>query len=54
MKTAIMKDKVISVLIGLFWVAVASYLIYKGLTIVVILSLILMGMTMAFATSNEN
>ncbi len=49
-----MKDKVISVLIGLFWVAVACYLIYKGLTVVVILSLILLGMIMALATSNES
>ncbi len=49
-----MKDKVISVLIGLFWVAVASYLIYKGYLVVVILSAILMGMTMALDTSNEN
>lgn len=53
-KTAIMKDKAISVLIGLFWIAVLGYLIYKGLYVVIILSLILIGMTLAFATSNEN
>ena len=49
-----MKDKVLSVLIGLFWIAVLCYLIYKGLYAVIILSCILIGMTLAFATSNEN
>ena len=48
-----MWNKVSSVLIGLFWIAVFGYLIYKGLYAVVILSLILLGMTMSFATSNE-
>lgn len=49
-----MKDKAISVLAGLIWIAVLGYLIYKGLYVVIILSLILIGMTLAFATSNEN
>ena len=49
-----MKDKVLTVLIGLFWIALLSFLIYKGLYAVTILSVILIGMTFAFATSNEN
>ena len=49
-----MWNKISSVLIGLFWAGILAYLIYKGLYIVIIMSLILLGMTMAFATSNEN
>ena len=49
-----MKDKVTSVLVGLFWIALFSFLIYKELYAVTILSVILIGMTFAFATSNEN
>ena len=49
-----MKQKIPNILIAIFWIAFFSYLINKGLTVVVILSLILLGMTLAFATSNEN
>ena len=49
-----MKQRLISVLIGLFWIAVFGYLLYKGFYAVVLISAILLGMTLAFATSNEN
>ena len=49
-----MKQRLISVLIGLFWIAVFGYLLYKGLYAVVLISAILLGMTLAFATSNDN
>lgn len=49
-----MWNKISSVLIGLFWLAVLGYLIYKEMYVVIIISMILLGMTMAFATSNEN
>ena len=53
-KTAIMKDKVISVLIGLFWIAVFGYLFYKGMYVVAILSIFLIGTAMALDPSSEN
>ena len=49
-----MKDKAISVLIGLFWIAVFGYLIYKGLYVVVALSIFLLGTAMALDPSSEN
>lgn len=44
----------ITVMICLFWLGIFGYMIAKGLTTVVILSIMLLGMTLAFATSNEN
>ena len=49
-----MKDKVISVLIGLFWIALISFLIYKGLYAVTITSVFLIGTAMALDPSSEN
>lgn len=43
-----------SVLICLFWLGLFGYMIAQGLTTVVVLSLILLGMTIAFAMSNDN
>ena len=54
MKTALMKDKVVSVLIGLFWIAVFGYLFYKGMYVVAILSIFLIGTAMALDPSSEN
>lgn len=41
-------------LICLFWLGIFGYMVAQGLTTVVILSLIVLGMTMAFAMSNDN
>ena len=49
-----MKNKLISLLLALFWVGVFGYLIYVELYAVAILSSILLGMILAFSTSNEN
>lgn len=49
-----MKDKLISVLIGLFWAALLSYLFYKGLFAVAIISVFLIGTAMALDPSSEN
>jgi hypothetical protein len=49
-----MWNKVSSVLIGLFWVAVFGYLIYKGLYAVTIISVFLIGTAMALDPSSEN
>lgn len=49
-----MWNKISSVLIGLFWIAVFSYLIFKGLYIVVIASIFLLGTAMALDPSSEN
>lgn len=53
-KTTVMWNKISSVLIGLFWIAVFSYLIFKGLYIVVIASIFLLGTAMALDPSSEN
>lgn len=49
-----MWNKVSSVLIGLFWIAVFGYLIYKGLYAVTIISLILIGSSLAMDPSSGN
>ena len=48
-----MRKKLSNILIAIFWIAFFTYLATKGFTTVVIFSLILLGMTLAFATSNE-
>ena len=48
-----MKTKISNILIAIFWLCLFSYIIYKGFAIVAILSIILLAMTLAFATSNE-
>ena len=49
-----MKDKVLTVLIGLFWIALLSFLIYKELYAVTIISVFLIGTAMALDPSSEN
>ena len=49
-----MKDKVLPVLIGLFWIAVFSILLYKGLYAVTIISVFLIGTALALDPSSEN
>ena len=49
-----MGQRVLSVIIGLIWVAVFGYLIHEGLYAVTIISFILLGMTLALSTSNDN
>ena len=49
-----MKDKVLTVLIGLFWIALLSFLLYKGLYAVTIISVFLIGTAMALDPSSEN
>lgn len=49
-----MKDAIITLFITLFWVFVFAYLLSKGMIAVAVISAILLGMTLAFATSNEN
>ena len=48
-----MKNKILSILIAIFWVALFCYLIYLKLYAVVILSFILLAMSMAMSTSND-
>ena len=48
-----MKNKILPILIAIFWTAIFGYLIYKEMYAVVILSLILLGMSMAMSISNE-
>lgn len=48
-----MKAKISNILIAIFWLCLFGYIIYKGFAIVAILSIILLAMTLAFATSNE-
>jgi multisubunit Na+/H+ antiporter MnhE subunit len=48
-----MKEKTTNILIAIFWLCFFSFIIYKGFSIVAIFSAILLGMTLAFATSNE-
>ena len=49
-----MKNRYYSLLIALAWVGVFGFLIYKELYTVAILSFILLGMILAFSTSNDN
>ena len=48
-----MKTRISNILIAIFWLCFFGYIIYKGFAIVAILSIILLAMTLAFATSNE-
>lgn len=49
-----MKNRYYSLLIALVWVGVFGFLIYKELYAVALLSSILLGMILAFSTSNDN
>ncbi len=48
-----MKKKILPIIISIFWIAFFSYLTYIKMYAVVILSLILLGMSMAMSISNE-
>ena len=48
-----MKKKILPIIITIFWIAFFSYLTYVKMYTVVILSLILLGMSMAMSISNE-
>ena len=48
-----MKKKILPILIAIFWIAFYSWMIYKQLYAVVILSFILLAMSMAMSVANE-
>lgn len=49
-----MIQKILSVLIGLFWIAVLGYLIHLEQYAVVVLCAILLGMGYAISNTNDN
>lgn len=48
-----MKKKILPIIISIFWIAFFSYLTYIKMYAVIILSLILLGMSMAMSLSND-
>jgi hypothetical protein len=48
-----MRDALTTLFITLFWVFLFAYLFCKGMAIVAILSIVLLGMTLAFTNSSE-
>lgn len=52
-KKHVMKDKIITALIILAWIGLFGYLFYKDLLVVAILSLILLGMALAFTSPED-
>lgn len=48
-----MKEKILSIVILLFWIGIFGYLFYLGYHAVTIISIVLLGLTIALTANNE-